>query len=133
LRDIRQDLRERLASIKAARESMQDNLRQLTEQQATLEKLLEAEEALWQPVTPSLFPECEDGTLRQVLIDTLKAKDGAASLEELKDAATERGVPFGRKQPGRVIHFAMLGMAQNRLVERTADGRWELRKQSFGD
>jgi hypothetical protein len=110
---------------------MQQSLREMTEQQATLEKLLEAEESLWQQATPSLFPECEP--LSQVLIDALKAKNGAASLEELKDAAVERGVPFGRKQPGRVIHFAMLGMAQNRLVERTEDGRWELRKQSLGN
>jgi len=45
-------------------------------------------------------------------------------------SAVERGVPFGEKQPGRVIHFAMLGMAQHNLVAREENGRWKLVEQA---
>ena len=65
--------------------------------------------------------------LSQVLIDTLKSKsDLSASLDQLKESAVQRGFILSEKKPGRVIHFAMLGMEQHDLVAKTPDGRWQL-------
>ncbi len=100
----------------------------LAVQEQTLDKLIEEEDAMWEKISPPLFErsEAQGSVLSQVLLDTLKSKGGVAWLGELKESAVERGVPFGDKQPGRVIHFAMLGMAQHNLVARESDGRWRL-------
>ena len=81
-------------------------------QEQTLDKLIEEEDAMWEKISPPLFEGTDKqsgSVLSQVLLDTLKSKSGTASLEELKEAAVLRGIPFGDKQPGRVIHFAVLG------------------------
>jgi hypothetical protein len=133
MRDIRQDLRERLSSVRTKRESLQRELASVDAQESTISNLLEAEEALWSQVNPPLFEGTEEkpsSPLSQVLLETLKSQSGSASLEELKRSAVRRGVPFGGKQPGRVIHFAMLGMAQHKLVERKGDGSWTLIEQA---
>jgi hypothetical protein len=128
MRDIRQDLRERLDSTRAKRVAMQAELERLIAQERTLDKLIEEESAIWERISPPLFEgtEPQGSVLSQVLLETLKSKGGAAWLGELKESAVQRGVPFGEKQPGRVIHFAMLGMAQHKLVAREQSGRWRL-------
>jgi hypothetical protein len=130
MRDIRQDLRERRDSVRAKKVTLLATVDRLTAQEQTLDKLIEEEDAMWERVNPPLFQGTEDkpqGTpLSQVLLDTLRAKGGVAWLGELKESAVERGVPFGEKHPGRVIHFAMLGMAQHNLVAREENGRWKL-------
>ena len=132
MRDIRQDLKERLASVFAKRTSLMKELNEVDEQASMIKALLEAEDSMWREINPPLFEganEKPSSPLSQVLLDCLRTRAGAASLDELKDAAVQRGIPFGGKQPGRVIHFAMLGMAQHDLVERTSDGRWELKER----
>jgi hypothetical protein len=134
MRDIRQDLRERLGATRSKRELLKRQLASIDSQEQTLVTLLEAEEGMWQQLNPPLFEGTEEkpqsSPLSQVLLETLKTNSGTASLEELKKSAVERGVPFGDKQPGRVIHFAMLGMAQHKLVERKGDGSWMLVEQA---
>jgi hypothetical protein len=118
----------------AERETLQKKLSLLTDQVASIERLLEAENTIWEKVNPPLFVGSDNGqqgtALSQMLLDVLRSKNGIASLDELKEVATQRGVPFGDKHPGRVIHFALLGMGQHKLVRRLADGRWELVKES---
>src|ERR1700722_288191 len=127
MRDIRQDLRERRDSVRAKKASLMAGVDRLTAQEQTLDRLIEEEDAMWEKISPPLFERPEQGSvLSQVLLETLKANSGAASLAELKESAVQRGVPFGGKQPGRVIHFAMLGMAQHNLVMREQDGKWRL-------
>jgi hypothetical protein len=129
MRDIRQDLRERRDSVRAKREAMESEIVSLKSQEQAYDRLIGEEDALWAKVSPTLFIDenvAAGSILSQVLLDTLKSKSGGASLEELKASAVQRGIPFGDKQPGRVIHFAMLGMAQHKLVERKGDGNWML-------
>jgi hypothetical protein len=128
MRDIRQDLRERRESVKAKKLAMMAGVERLAIQEQTLDKLIEEEDAMWEKISPPLFERSEPqgSVLSKVLLETLKSKGGIAWLGELKESAVERGVPFGDKQPGRVIHFAMLGMAQHKLVAREGDGRWRL-------
>ncbi len=132
MRDIRQDLRERRDSVRTKRAAMLAAADRLAVQEQTLDRLIEEEDAMWEQVNPPLFEktEAQGSVLSQVLLETLKSKGGMAWLGELKESAVERGVPFGDKQPGRVIHFAMLGMAQHNLVSRENDGRWKLVEQA---
>ena len=128
MRDIRQDLRERRDSVRTKRASMETALERLKDEESMYDKLIAAEDAMFDKLTSPLFAgtEQQGSVLSQVLLETLKSKGGIAWLGELKESAVERGVPFGDKQPGRVIHFAMLGMAQHNLVARETDGRWRL-------
>jgi hypothetical protein len=128
MRDIRSDLRERRDSVRTKKAVHLAAVERLTVQEQTLDKLIEEEDAMWEKISPPLFERTEQqsSVLSRVLLETLKSRGGVAWLGELKESAMERGVPFGDKQPGRVIHFAMLGMAQHKLVERKEDGRWML-------
>jgi hypothetical protein len=135
MRDIRPDLRERLQSVLNKRQTYQRALDALSVEENLLTKLLQAEDAMFD--TSTLFDAVEDAKptelsppqpaspLSEVLLDTLKTKSGPVTIEELKQSAAQRGVPFGGKRPGRVIHFVMLGMAQHNLVEKK-DGGWML-------
>ena len=51
------------------------------------------------------------------------------SLDDLKNQAAARRLDFKGKNPGRVLHFALVGMAQSGLVERLAGGDWRLKQQ----
>jgi hypothetical protein len=130
MRDIRPDLRERLQSVRDKRESLQRALDNLSVQEQMYTKLLAGEDAMFEVPPSTLFDGDEakpqGSPLSQVLLEALKSKPGPATLQELKDSAARQGISFGAKQPGRVIHFAMLGMAQHNLVTREGDGRWKL-------
>jgi hypothetical protein len=133
VRDIRHDLRERLVAISAKRKDLHRALDMCEVQEDCIKRMLAEEELLWESVSPRLFdepaPAVGGTTLSQVLLDTLKAKGAPATLDELKDAAIKRGVPFGEKKPGRAIHFALIGMQQHALVKRAEGGRWTLAEQ----
>lgn len=55
--------------------------------------------------------------LREVL-----AGGRPGTREELEKAASDRSLNFEGKNPGRVLHFALLGMAQNGIVEMVSKG-----------
>jgi hypothetical protein len=59
--------------------------------------------------------------LREVLSDFRPR-----SLDELKVMAGSRGIDFKDKNPGRVLHFALVGLAQNKMVESLGNGVWRL-------
>jgi hypothetical protein len=131
MRDIRSDLIERRDSTRTKRQKLEEAIERLKDEEAMYEKLLAAENAMFEKLTSPLFSEGEQpsSVLSQVLLEALRSKGGAAWLEELKESAVERGVAFGEKKPGRVIHFAMLGMEQHNLVAREDTGRWKLVEQ----
>jgi hypothetical protein len=133
MKDIRQDLKERLADIEQERARLQARLAELTHIESGLKSLLEDEDKRWKP-TPEmlpLFPRPQvDGNgkytspLSRSIVDSLKF--GPRSLKELKETARLDGIDFGDKNAGRSIHFALVGMAQNNLVERLENGKWRL-------
>lgn len=63
-------------------------------------------------------------SLGKFLLATLRERP--KNLDTLKREAQIAGLQFGSKHPGRVIHYALVGMAQNRLVERI-NGLWMLK------
>lgn len=45
-------------------------------------------------------------------------------LGELSQIAFDRGLIEKGKSPGRVVHFALIGLQQHRYAERRRDGAW---------
>lgn len=133
MRDIREDLRQRLQSIAAQRGEMQARLQWLDQAETHIKGLLEYERIQAELNQEPLFAEPirpdEDRTeIAQFLRDALA--DGAPrSLDDLKKAAAVRSINFHEKIPGRVLHFALLGMAQGGVVEMVDKGVWKLKTE----
>ncbi len=63
--------------------------------------------------------------LARLVLHTLHQAGKSLSLEEIKDAAEEAQFDFKEKSPGRVLHWALVGMAQGGSVEKVND-RWQI-------
>lgn len=129
MRDIREDLRQRLVKITAQRAELQTRMGWLDEMEAHIKAALEYERAQAEFDQASLvFDEPSNGehsAIAQFIRDILSDLKGR-TLDELKSAAQHRGLPFGEKNPGRVLHFTLVGMKQSGIVDRDTDGRWRL-------
>jgi hypothetical protein len=144
MRDIRSDLQERIEDIARQRTEIQKRLFALDESEKNIRALLEAEEmrctAEREASLPLFNVEAEEESnngkysspVARFVISFLQHENGDASLEMLKRAAAKEGIPFGGKNPGRVLHFLLTGMHQNGLVERSESGRWRLVQENNG-
>ncbi len=132
MRDIRHDLRVRLVKLDKERIELQRELCKVSDQMEAVRKMLSEEERIWKDGHPTLFDNPPSGRtgLAEALVTILRERSEPATLNELKDAATTSGISFGKKKPGRAVHFALIGMQQHGLVRRTADGRWKLEEES---
>lgn len=135
MRSIVRDLRERLTELAFERESHQRRLDEIAKQETLLQELLKEEQKRWAMGQLRFVGlERDKGAERphtlwsRFLLDTLG--DGRErSLAELKRLAEQKGMNSEGKQLGRVLHFALVGMAKHRLVEMVARGRWRLKLQ----
>jgi hypothetical protein len=129
MRDIREELKQRLSQIEYQRATLRSRMVWLDEMETHIKAALEYEKMHSDPGQANLFSEEPLGVersatgrfIREALSD-LRPK----TLDELKLAAEQRGMMFGEKNPGRVLHFALVGMKQSGIVERSAEGRWRL-------
>ncbi len=135
MRDIRSDLMDRLKALSAERTRLQVDLDELKHREILLRALLEDEEDYWSKSQPSLFEVAAEGNgeperteVSRFLLEAL-SDAGEHSLSDLKELAENAGVDFGEKSPGRVLHFALLGMAQNELVEMVSKGVWRRKRR----
>jgi hypothetical protein len=129
MRDIRSDLRERLTKLAAQMARLQEELDELSDVEDGIKMLLRQEEAQFANESAPLFPESNDvgSGLAQLIIHTMREKNRPVDLDELKDVITKTQYDFGEKNPGRVIHFALVGMNHGGLVERLNDKRWMIK------
>jgi hypothetical protein len=133
MRDIREDLRQRLTRIGLQRAELQQRLAWLGDVQEHIKAALEYETRESDTDQSMLFsefgePEPDRSPLAQFLREVLSDLR-PHTLEELKTAATARSLDFKGKNPGRVLHFALVGMAQSHLVESLGSGTWRLKQQ----
>jgi hypothetical protein len=135
LHDLREELRQRLTLIDIERGQIRERLVFLEESEVHVRALLSYEEMRMRTddpnlVLPFLSSPRGDGPERTKLTLFLRDKmaDGQTwTLEDLKKAAEDSKMEFDGKQPGRVLHFALLGMAQNGTAEMVSKGTWRLR------
>jgi len=132
MRDIRKDLEERLASITFERESLQSRLAHLAQAETMLRTLLEEEQLRWKSQQPPLAgleiaqPKSRAQTpLGRFILETMS--DGREwRVPELATLAKNKGLIANGKSPRRVLHFSLVGMKHNGLVEMVASGVWKI-------
>jgi hypothetical protein len=137
MRDIRDDLRERIDMLAREKHNKEIEIASIDQKIAMLDGLLQQEEERVNPVTQVTleFAQPRQQTngsgysshLALAVLHVFKTHN-PATLEQLKTQAIKDGVEFGGKHPGRMIHFLLLGMEQNGIVRRTEDKRWRLLK-----
>lgn len=135
MRDIQDGLRERLAEIAAKTQALESQLAELRQRESLLTALLEQEQRLGSAAVSKQATLYQSGNgnghengrwtspLASFVLRAF-AKQSECSLGQLKKAAMSAGIDFGNKNPGRAIHFLLVGMAQTGLVENMGDGNW---------
>lgn len=132
MRDITKDLEERIEDVEKERAQLQRQISVLDQKAETLTTMLESERARWpeQASLPGLVSGNGAGWLASPFSRFLQhaLSDGRPrKLHELKLLATNQGIDFKGKSSGRTLHFALVGMQQNGLVERLKKTReWKL-------
>jgi hypothetical protein len=132
MRDIRQDIRERLDKLESERLELKSQLEQLSRRELTLKALLQEEDSRWSTQVDLFYGTGGmltngDRTAYAKFLGQALANHEPATLDALKDLARQRGLDFEGKNPGRVLHFALLGMQQNGTVEMVESGVWRLK------
>jgi hypothetical protein len=130
MRDIRSDLRERLETVTAEVNKLKAKLSDLETTQAGIKMLLRQEEDHFSSLSSPLFPADEAATgtgLAQLIVHMMRSKNRPLDLQEIKDEIAKTPYNFGEKNPGRAIHFALVGMDQNGMVQRLSDKRWAIK------
>lgn len=136
MRDIRDDLRERVAVLEKEQKELEKRLEAVQAQREALRSLLEDEEARWRQFQSSGPQEAPShfGNGHPVGLNPLAGlvynllSDGDVWLpSQLTSAAIRRDFPFGQKSPGRVVHAACLSLLREGLAEQ-AEGGWRKTK-----
>jgi hypothetical protein len=140
MRDIRDDLRERLSEISKRRAELESQLAELDAAEVTTNSLLHREDERWAvaernpsaaPLFVSSVPLQYEGNgkysspVAKFVLRTL-AEQGPSDLPSLKRAARKAGIGFGEKSPGRSLHFLLTGMRQTGRVEKDGEN-WKLK------
>ena len=138
MRDIRNDLKERLESLSQERDGLekqyQGRLREFEGRESLLRQLLHQEDVRALGDQPSLFRKVREGQadketsdLTRLILDMLA--DGQNwSLDRLKEAGEKRGVLGGFESPGRSIHGALLSLKRQAKVQNIDQGVWRQSK-----
>jgi len=139
MRDIRKDLEERIEKAETRRLLLLNDVKKMEEKIASLRNLLEQEETEWQARQPSLIdlgrdvsPVRTHSELSRFLLTTLS--DGKLHrTDELAALAQSRNIPIKSKSYKRVVHFSLVGMKNNRLVDWVESGVWRIHKNGSGE
>jgi Tfp pilus assembly protein PilN len=133
MRDIRVDLQERLDGLGADRQELQRRLTEIDRIEEGIKALLQRETVQFAAsVQINDDGEISDGgstELARLVLQTLRQHSQPLSLEAIKEAAEAANFDFGEKSPGRVLHWALVGMAQGGGVEKV-NGKWQIKEAS---
>ena len=137
MRDIRADLRERLENIGVQRSHFQERISQLIKVEEMLTTLLEEEEARWKSqqqfplsgLEAEARPKTNGHTALVRFIMEMLGDGKEWEKQALADQAKSRGLIGPGKAPVRVVHWALVGMSQNGIVEKVGS-KWRLSKVS---
>lgn len=140
MRDIRKDLRERIEEIDLQRDHLQFRISEVDKRRDVLESMLAQEELAWKSRQPILLGFGGEASrevklkseMSKFLLDVLK--DGNAhNTSELKALVLNNSIPFKGKSPLRAIHFTLVGMKNNNLVEMVESRVWKMHKNEGGE
>ena len=131
MRDIRQDLKERLEAIEADRAAVQKQLEALDVRQAGVQAMLAEEEArirsrsAGRPELP--FGRVSSGAGME-MADLVKMTVGSNRLtfEEIRDEIIRTPYNFGEQKPGRVVQGGILSLVRTGEIAKDKDERYRL-------
>ena len=142
MRDIRQDLRERLEHLEKELEEASARIDVLQGRRNHLQTLLDAENDEWDPLSvqrPSFRrlrrkaqsdsdepdePPINGSSVLASILRSVLADGEDHHLDHMVEAARNRGFPFGDKSPGRVVHFALVGMKKGGQTQQLGGSFW---------
>jgi hypothetical protein len=131
MKDIRNDLRERIDTIRGRKQQMLDRIAQLDEQEKMYLALLAAEQAEWEATQPmqlnmGITSQKRKTPLTNFLLNALS--DGNPhSLAELANLAQKQEtILFNGKSPKRTVNFALLGLKNSSQVVMLGNGFWKI-------
>jgi hypothetical protein len=61
------------------------------------------------------------------VLETLRQAKRALTVDDFKTAATKAGLDFGKRSPGRVLHWSLVAKARSGVVEKE-NGKWRLKE-----
>lgn len=134
MKNITQELEERLQEVQRQRVILQRELEHLVANEAGLKSLLELEQRRWGQITmlPNQqmhVPKTGSTPLSKFLLDSLKR--GNKSVHLLKDEALALGLLKNSNYPNRSVHFALVALKRGGLVDKTGEF-WHLKENSGG-
>ena len=127
-RDITRDLQLRLDELDNQRQDLEKRLDEVNRLSSSYRLLLEHESHRWtQLPLPDLEKALQPAQTRlsQTLLNLLSNRQDWP-LHKLVDGILQTGYDFKNKSPGRVVHYALVGMRQHNLVEKVSDGVWRI-------
>jgi len=126
-RDITQDLKLRLSELETERVELARRLNEIDQLASSYRLLLEHESRIWTqlPLALDKVLEPPQTKLSQSLLNLLSNGE-SWPLHKLVNGVLQTGYNFDSKSPGRVVHYALVGMRQHNLVEKVSDGVWRI-------
>jgi len=130
MKDIKEELQQRLAELKEERNKLSHRLAVLQEKQKAIELLMQEEDLRAQPQLslPLSYTghKAIGGTPFSRFIFKVLADGKPKTLKEIVKLAKNETLPFGKKNPGRVLHFTLAGLKQNDYTRVVSPGVWQL-------
>ncbi|MFN7935451.1 MAG: hypothetical protein U0R19_19130 [Bryobacteraceae bacterium] len=133
MRDIREDLRERLREADLQVAHLRQQLAKAEEARDSIATLIGFEMQRWKTsAEDEAFPRQDKipGLELGQLIEELLSTGEEWSTHAIAAVAARRGVDFGTSSPGRSVHFTMLNLLRSGKVEQSKSGNWASRKST---
>ena len=130
MRDIRDDLRERINSLDEERvdlladiEHLQERIEAICARRGAIQLLLDDENARMRTKNGEVE---KTGALKKFLLNLLEDREHW-TVDEIKEGIEKQGFEFKSPSIGRSIHFTLVNLKRSGLVESLSDGSWVIK------
>jgi hypothetical protein len=131
VRDIRQDLEERLSAIESDRTSLQKQIEALQLLEASVRMMLAQEELRVHKVTADR-PELPFGStplvggmqITDLIKSTLRRFQRRVTFDEVRDEVLKTPFDFQGQKPGRVVHGGLLSLLRTAEIDKVEYDRY---------
>ena len=127
MRDIRNDLKERLKSIKAERFRLETRFQELEGVEESVLEMLRLEEGNFRSSQADLFGQDQNGEKKELreFVEQVLKEQGTSSVIEIQKIATGRNFKILGKAPGQRIQGTLLALLKKEKVQSLGEGRWK--------
>jgi hypothetical protein len=123
MRDIRDDLRERLRTIEDERAALQAAMKAKGDEALAIMQLLDFEDKRFPAESADASPPPEKPAA-DFIVDL--ARDQRLSKDEIRDALERAGYLRGAETPGRVVHATLVNLERANRIMVDSDGKYSV-------